>query len=269
MPQALLVPVALAAMTAFTVPARAEGEPLPDRLMLRLGGYSVNDAEQLVRLDANNAPVGAYIDFAETLGGETSTNVIRLDGRYRFDDRHALGFAWYTLKFDGHRVLQTDISWGDVDFATGTTVDSKIEFDVYKINYQYSLYNKPEVELGALVGLHVMGTSIGINAVGISQARTESLTAPLPVWGLFARYNFTPRLMTYFNYQFFFVNYDDRVKGGLQDFLLGLEYRATRTLGLGAAFNRFGINLEAKEDAATLFYDSSWTGLMLYGSLYF
>jgi hypothetical protein len=110
---------------------------------------------------------------------------------------------------------------------------------------------------------------MAISAVGISQARSESLTAPLPVWGLFARYNFTPRLMTYFNNQFFFVNYEDKVKGGLQDFVLGLEYRATPSVGLGAAFNRFGMNLEAKEDAATLHFDSNWTGFMLYGSLYF
>jgi hypothetical protein len=264
----MAVAIAASALAA-AAPARAQDAQLPDRLMIRLGGYNVNDAEQLIRLDANNAPVGAFIDFAETLGGETSTTVVRLDGRYRFDDRHALGFAWYTLKFDGHRVLTQDISWGGVDYLIGTTVDSKIEFDVYKVNYQYSLYNKPEVELGALVGLHVMGTSMAISAVGISQARSESLTAPLPVWGLFARYNFTPRLMTYFNYQFFFVNYDDKVKGGLQDFVLGLEYRATPSIGLGAAFNRFGMNLEVREDAATLHYDGNWTGLMLYGSLYF
>jgi hypothetical protein len=263
------VVLGLLAATAMLATSAGAEEPLPDRWMLRLGGYRVDDAEQLIRLDANNAPVGAFIDFAETLGGETSTNVIRLDGRYRFDERHALGFSWYALKFDGHRVLQQDISWGGANYAIGTTVDSKIEFDVYKVNYQYSLYNQPEVELGALIGLHVMGTSMAISAVGISQARSESLTAPLPVWGLFARYNFTPRLMTYFNYQFFFVNYEDKVKGGLQDFVLGLEYRATPSVGLGAAFNRFGMNLEAKEDAATLHFDSNWTGFMLYGSLYF
>jgi len=49
-------------------------ELLPDGFMLRFGGYRVSNAEDHhCALDANNAPVGAYIDFSETLGGDTST----------------------------------------------------------------------------------------------------------------------------------------------------------------------------------------------------
>jgi len=237
--------------------------------MIRLGGYNVHDADHLIRLDSANAPVGAYIDFVETLGGEASASVGRLDGLYRFDEHHAVGFSWYALKFSGHRSLSTQVDWGNQTYPIGTTVDSEIKFDVYKVNYQYSLFNREGVELGALVGLHVMGTSIGLNAAGINQARSESMTAPLPVWGLYASYDFTPRLSAYFNYQFFFVSYEGRVEGALQDFLLGLEYRVSEHFAVGTAFNRFGMKLEAKEDAFTLNYSSDWNGLMLYGSLYF
>ena len=194
--KALAAAIAVLACT-FTASASAEDKPYPDRWMFRLGGYNVSDANTLVRLDANNAPVGAYIDFAQTLGGQTSASVGRFDGLYRFNDKHALGFSWYALRFKGYRDLQTEIDWGDQTFPIGTTIDSQINFDVYKINYQYSLINTQEVELGGLAGLHVMDFGIDLDASGIGQAKSNSVTAPLPVLGLFARYNFTPRLSTW------------------------------------------------------------------------
>ncbi|HEX5092629.1 MAG TPA: hypothetical protein VFV84_08075 [Burkholderiales bacterium] len=268
-PVKALAAAAILVACAVATPAMAEDEKFPDRWMFRLGGYNVSDANTLVRLDANNAPVGAYIDFAQTLGGQTSASVGRFDGLFRINDKHGLGFSWYSLRFDGNRSLSADIDWGGATYPLGTTVDSEIKFNIYKVNYQYSLINSSEVELGALAGLHVMDLSVAIDASGIGQARSDSVTAPLPVLGLFARYNFTPRVSTYFNYQFFFINYQDTVKGGLQDFLLGLEYRVSTHFAVGAAFNRFGTYLESKQDQATLFVDTRWRGTMLYGSLYF
>ena len=249
--------------------AWAAEELLPDGFMLRFGGYSVSNAETIMRLDANNLPVGAYIDFGETLGGDSSTTVVRLDGLYRFNDKHGLGLSWYTLKFNGSRVLGQNIDWGGIPFPQDAQVDSELKFDVYKLNYQYSLLHNKEAELGVLVGFHVMRVSAGISASGIGESKAEAITAPLPVFGFYADYNFTPRFSAFYNYQFFFVNYQDKVKGGLQDFLLGLEYRLFRPFALGVAYNRFALQLDAKGDATTLNVKTSWNGGMLYGSLYF
>jgi hypothetical protein len=148
-------------------------------------------------------------------------------------------------------------------------VDSEIKFDVYKLNYQYSLFHNDKVELGALFGFHVMRTFAGISASGIVQSQGQAITAPLPVFGLFADYNFTPRFSAFYNYQWFFINYQDKVKGGLQDFLIGLEYRLFRHVALGAASNRFALSLEAKGDTATLNLNTNWNGGLLYGAVYF
>jgi hypothetical protein len=250
-------------------PTAAAPEAFPDRFMLRLGGYRAENANTIMRLDANSAPVGAYIDFKQTLGGESSTTVARMDGLYRFNDKHALGLSWYTLKFKGSRFLSQEIKWGDQTFAKDTQVDSEIKFDIYKLNYQYSLFHNEKAELGALFGLHIMRAFAGISASGIVQSQGQAITAPLPVFGLFADYNFTPRFSAFYNYQWFFINYEDKVKGGLQDFLIGLEYRLFRHVALGAAYNRFALNMDLRGDAATLILNTSWNGGMLYGSLYF
>jgi len=59
------------------------------------------------------------------------------------------------------------------------------------------------------------------------------------------------------------------VKGALQDFLLGVEYRMFRHVAIGAAYNKFALDLELVADAATLYLNTGWNGAMLYGTLYF
>ena len=256
-------------LVAVAAPARAEEERLPDRLMLRLGGYTVRNADVIVRLAAHDLPVGAYIDFHETLGGETKASVVRVDGLYRFNERHGLMLSTYALRFKGSKVLGEDIEWNGQLYPISTQVDSEIKFDVYKMSYQYSLFHTEEAELGATFGLHVMKVAVSLVAHDISQSGSQAVTAPLPVFGLSADYNFTPRLSGYYNYQLFFINYHDKVKGGLQDFLLGLEYRLFRNVALGAAYNRFGLHGKAKGDRSTLYLDTNWNGGMLYGAVYF
>jgi len=185
----------------------AEDEKFPERFMLRLGGYSINNMETIARLDANNAPVGVYVDFNKDLGLDTSGTVVRLDGLYRFNEHHGLGFAWYALKFNGSRTVSRTIDWGDLPPITiGSQVDSELRFDVYKVNYQYSLFHNEQAELGALFGFHFLKTFVGINAGG-AESKNTAITAPLPVLGLYANYNFTPRMSVYYNFQFFAVNY--------------------------------------------------------------
>jgi len=250
-------------------PAFAEDEKYPEKFMLRLGGYTVSNAETIARLDANNAPVGAHIDFTKDLGLDTTAAVARLDGLYRFNEHHGLGFAWYALKFTGSRDVNRNIDWGNLPIPALTQVNTEIRFDVYKINYQYSLFHNEKAELGVLAGLHFLKTFVGVDAVGIGQTKNTAVTAPLPVLGLYADYHFTPRMSAYYNLQFFAINYDNKVRGSLQDFLLGVEYRLFKNVALGVAYNRFVLNLELVADAATLTVNTGWNSGMLYGSLYF
>jgi hypothetical protein len=270
-PRQAFFPIFTLAVFALLSAGRAEGaeETLPDTFGLRLGGYNIRSATTILRRDSANYPVGGYVDFADTLGGETEARVLRLDGFYRFDPHHALGYSWYDLKFTGSRVLGQDIQWGDTVYPLNTQVDSELRFSVYKVNYQYSLHNDKNVELGVLAGFHVMKVGIDLNAVGISRSTSETITAPLPVFGLFARYNFTPRFSAYYNYQWFFISIDDKVRGGLQDFILGAEYRVIENLALGLAYNRFALDIKAKRDASTTYVETDWNGGMLYGAVYF
>jgi hypothetical protein len=259
--------IVMAFVLGTVVPLHAE-EQLPDAFSLKVGGYFIRNADTIMRLDSNNLPIGTYIDFSDTLGGDTTTSVVRTDGLFRFNENHGLGFGWYAFRLRGTRVLEKDITWGNVTFPIGVTVDSEIKFDLYKLNYQYSLFHNDKVELGALIGFNVTRVSAGISGNNL-EAQSEAVTAPLPVIGLFADYNFTPRFSAFYNYQWFFINYQDKAKGGLSDFLIGFEYRLFRHFSLGVAYNRFIANLELKRENSDLTFNTNWNGGMLYGALYF
>lgn len=246
--------------------ARAD-EAFPDTFSLRLGGYRVQDANTIIRNDSNNAPVGMYVDFHDTLGGETTATVLRADGLYRFNDKHAVAFSWYNIKFNGSADLGKDISWGGIPITQSTHVDSELKFDVVKANYQYSMFHNEKAEMGVGLGLHVMKLSIDLNAA--SQSYVEAVTAPLPVFGIFANYHFDPRFQAFYSYQFFFINYDSRIRGGMQDMLFGLDYRLTTHVALGCAFNHFAFSIENRKTNNTVSADSSWNGAMLYAAVYF
>ncbi len=263
----LLSVTVTALILGMVVPLHAE-EQLPDTFSLKVGGYFIRNADTIMRLDSNNLPLGTYIDFSDTLGGDTTTSVVRTDGLFRFNENHGLGFSWYAFRLKGTRVLDKDITWGNATFPIGVTVDSEIKFDLYKLNYQYSLYHNDKVELGALIGLNVTRVSAGITGNN-QQAQSEAITAPLPVLGLFAEYKFTPRFSAFYNYQWFFIDYQDRAKGGLQDFLIGFEYRLFRHFSLGVAYNRFEANLELKRENNDLTFNTNWNGGIVYGGLYF
>ena len=124
-----LFAASLVTALALAGAARAQ-EKLPDTFSLRLGGYNIRNADTVMRLDANNAPLGTYIDFADTLGGERKATIVRMDGLYRFNERHGLGFSWYQMKLTGSRVLERDIQWGGQTFPAGSQVDSRLNFDV-------------------------------------------------------------------------------------------------------------------------------------------
>ncbi len=244
-------------------------EELPDRFMLRLGGYQIRDADTIVRLEENNQPGGAYIDSNKTLGSETTATVFRTDGLYRFNERHGIGLGWYALRFTGSKALDREIDWAGQIYPANTRVDSEIHFEIYKLDYQYSLFHNDKAELGATFGFNIMHISTSVVAQDINQSARRSVSAPLPIWGLFVDYKFTHRFSACYSYQFFSVNFQDKTKGSIQDFLFSLEYRLIRNIALGFAYNKFGMQLENKGDKATLNFDTNWNGWMLYGAAYF
>jgi len=258
--------VVMMAVIAMSV-GQAWAEELPDRLMVRVGGFLVRNYDTTVRLDSTGAPLGTSIDFADTLGGDVTANVVRVDGYYRFNPKHRVDVAYYRIQREGSRRLDVEIQWGDKNFAINDTVNSELDTGVLKLAYTYSFYHNDDVELGVSLGLHtsILRASLSDSA---GQSEAEGVTAPLPVIGFLMDYHITPRWTTILSTEYFFFNAFGAT-GLLSDTLLATEYRITRHLGVGLGLNHYANGLEIEGDNAVLLERSNFRGFLGYLAGYF
>jgi len=247
-----------------------------DKWKINLGAMFVANFETEVRLTPKDLPVGARINTKDQLGMESDTNVLRLDGYYRFNNTHSIDFSYFGVKSDGNKVINEDIKWTDNDgnentINAGATIKSYFDMDVYKINYGYSFYHNEKVELMLTAGLHITSLDVGLSANGVVDGTSTSTysssagaTIPLPVIGFKGEYTIiNKRLFVNYRSEYFTLNYDD-YKGSLISTALNLEYRFVDHVGVGLGYNSNKIYLQTDDGDKKLEVSNDLTGAMLY-----
>jgi len=220
-----------------------------DKLMIRGGWAYVFGATANVSVGGPVLGVGANVDLTNTLGVDNSTDAFRLDGLYRFNDRHAVGLSWYRVGLSGDKTLNQDILINDQTVNAGTSTQTGLNFRIYRLLYNYSFYHNDKVELAVSPGLYMMRTTFNFSAQGIinnvpgtSTVVNEQLTIPLPSIGLVANYNITPKLQFQSRYDFFYLTVGDYT-GTMFELYAGLEYRLFKHFAMGAAYDRLTAGL--------------------------
>jgi len=236
------------------VPSTSSAEETPpsemkDKLMVRGGWAYVFGATANVAVGGPVLGVGTSVDFTNTLGGDTSTDAFRVDGLYRFNDRHAVGFSWYRVGLSGEKSLNQDIQINDQIINAGATTQTGLSFNTYRLLYNYSFYRNDKVELGISPGLYVMKTNFNFagqgtinGASGETTVINEQITLPLPSIGLIANYNITSKLQAQTRFDFFYLSIG-QYTGEMFEFYAGLEYRLFQHFAMGAAYDRLTAGL--------------------------
>lgn len=255
--QLLLAAFTLGLLCAGPAMVRAEETTTPeqtDKLMLRGGWAYVFGANANVSIGGPALGVGANVDLTTTLGVNSSTDAWRLDGLYRFNDRHAIGISYYRVGLSGSKSLNQQILIDDQTIAAGAATQTSLSFNTYRLLYNYSFYRNDKVELGVSPGLYMMQTKFNFAAQGTvngvvaaSTILNEQLTLPLPSIGLVANYNITPKLQFQSRYDIFYLTIGDYT-GAMFEFYAGLEYRLHKHFAMGAAFDRLQAGLKGNGD---------------------
>ena len=246
-------------------------EAVPDDFQLRLGGYLLADQDTDVKLSKHGA--GATINIQDIFQMESTTQVFRLHGHYRFTQKHAVEFSWYSINNSGQ--TDKDFTWEDQNISVTGSLSTYFNTDIYKANYLYSFYHTEKVELALSAGLHITAIDIGFNGSYTSTDGSDNsgervkLAAPLPVVGFRLNYNISPELSVKYAVDYFFITVDG-TKGTLSDSLLSVDYRMTRHFGMGAGFNSTRMRLEAELDNGSLLnVNHDVSGALVYGTLTF
>ncbi len=64
-----------------------------ERFKLRVGGFLIDRFDTTARFDSTQFPIGTLIDLEENFNVDTSETVLRIDGFYRFNNRHRVDWT--------------------------------------------------------------------------------------------------------------------------------------------------------------------------------
>jgi len=240
----------------------------PDKYMIRLGAYYVDRAStDFLVLDNNGVGVG--ISFDKDLGGDTTDSVARIDGYYRFNDRHRLEFGSFTVDRDGVTTLTVDLDIGDETFIATETLTSNIKYTITKVGYAYSFYHSPQVELSLVAGLNITDYDISYRNDDSSTSGSSGVTAPLPLFGFQMAYVISPKWSVHYLSEAFYIDIEDSLKGTLLNSEFSIEYKAFKNFAIGAGATRVSTDFDVNDDDWQGSFNDSHRGYLVYGKLYF
>lgn len=269
---------ACGAILFATAPAVLADES-PDLLTVpfnvALGSFILN-TDTDVRLDGDTG-AGTDIDWERSLGDDGDQTRFRLDGFWRFGDRHKLRLLWFNNSSSNTRTLDREIEWGDVTYPVDASLKAEFDFDIYELAYEYAFLRRDNYELSGSIGLHWTSMSLALageaSLVGGEQVsgtvrKEGSVDLPLPVIGLRGLWNLTHDFWIDASVQFFSLSFDE-YDGSLQDFRVAVLWQPSKWVGLGAGYNQFNVDIDIDKDRFNGELDWTYKGPMLFYSVAF
>lgn len=250
-----------AACLLFAAATAAADSVEGDRFSLSLGVF-ITDRDTEAELDGTVNP-GTATDFESDLGLDSSDTVFRLDGYYRFNERHRFDFSVFDLSRSASKQIEREIQWGDTLYVIDTQVDADFDLAIYKAAYTYSFLRREDAYLGATVGLYVADTKASLKEQTLGSAEVGELTAPLPVIGLRGEYALSDRWSIRASGEFFFIEYDN-VDGSLVDLYAGVDYSVLDNMSIGLGINSVTLDVDIAKRGFKGGLDWKYTGGLIF-----
>lgn len=275
----------LASLSVFTCAAESDAhqvegaQAMPHRLYFSAGGYVINQSDMVVSLSDSDAGAGVSISPRDTLGLDIEQAVARLDGRYRFTEKHSLSFSLYRITSDGYKVTKKDFEWTDEDGDTtvikaGAELNSSYSNTIMKLAYDWSFYHSEKIELYTSAGLNIaqfkldLDIQSSVNGEDDLSAENINSSLPLPTFGLGLNYRVNDAFYWYLKSQAFAIAFED-VSAYYSNSQFGFEYQPFNYFGVGLSYSVDRQTVTEKNSKTKLSYNNGLRGINLYLSTYF
>jgi len=239
--------VASAALLFSAIPAAAaQSADIDDRFSVSLGMF-FTDRDTRTRVNGDIPDSGTDVDLEGDLGFDKSDAVFRVDGYFRFNEKHRIDFSVFDLSRNGSKQIDEELVWDGEIYPIDVLVKASLDLDIYKVAYTWSFIQRDNGYLGATAGLYVLDIGTSIAAETIGQASSGGTTAPLPVLGLRGQYDFSEKWSFRGSAEFFAVDYDN-YSGSLYDIYAGVDYQFSEQVAVGVGINSVGLDIDVEEN---------------------
>lgn len=255
---------------AFAKPPVEEPDNLlNDRFTLQAGVmFSSNQTD--ARFDAPDGTLGTNIDGENDLGLPARKLVGRAELMFRMRDRHRIRLGNDFIPLDRHAttVLAKSFNFGSTTYNVNDTVASELQLHLFTMNYTYSFIKNDRVELGASLGLDLIGFEAQASVASRLRTEHQDYSGPAPLAGIEGEGRISSRFYVEGRAQLLKVHVGN-VRGSLSAYEGNLLYRLmpNATFGLGLA--SFKINVDSRKSGNSGSFDLHSTGPQVFARIGF
>jgi hypothetical protein len=232
--------IAVVAMMSAPVAAAQDDEKFSVSL-----GVFITDRNSDTNIGVSGDPRGTPVDLEADLGLDTSDTVFRLDGYYRFNDKHRIDISAFDLSRTSTKTIAKEIDWNGTIYPINTTVKGEFDLNIYKVAYTWAFMRRDKGYLGVTGGLYIADIGTLLSAANIADRDGGTVTAPLPVVGLRGEYQISDKWSFRASGEIFSLNYQD-YDGSLTDFYAGVDYKLFKHASIGLGVNSVKIDLDVQ-----------------------
>ena len=226
-------------------------------------GVFLTDRESKSKLNGTLGNEGTVIDLESQLGLDTSDTVLRLDAYYRFNEKHRLDFSVFDLSRSKTRVIDEEIEWGDTIYPVNATINSAFDMTVYKIAYTWAFMRRDKGYLGLTAGLYIASFGVSLNEPNLGSVESDTLTAPLPVFGLRGEYALSDKFTFRGSAEIFAIEYEE-YDGSLYDLYAGIDYQLFEHTAIGVGLNSVQLDIGITRERFKGDFDWRYDGGLLF-----
>lgn len=256
MKHAPLIKICLATVAlAWSLPALAGDNNRwmsEDRIRLSLGGYFPKfDTE--VQISSDRFGIGTKVNLEDDLGLDDSGTSLRVEGHYRFSEKHRFMYSVFDMSRDATTVLSRTLIIDDKIYPKGSTVSSDFSTQFIRLLYGYSFYQTDKIDVAFSTGIVGLKIDSTVDSFFAGTEKNDDFL-PLPVFGFRSDYVLSPNFLFRAGVDYFEINESD-VEAQVIDWNLAIEYTIWKKTGIGLSYGSFSVEGEDTDDNDSADFD--------------
>ncbi len=239
-------------------------------------GTSISNFNSEIKINSRDGSINTGVDLESDLGFDSQLSYNWISGWYRVADNHRLSLTYNPIQRSTFWSNQNDVVIDNTTIKAGAAISSVVKSNIFDFSYIYSLYRKPEFELGLSAGVYWLRNNARVSAAGNVLAEGEitpvfksdyfaeqKLQAPMPLFGLSATYEISPSWRANASARYFALQVS-KVKGSIMSANISTEYYFNSNWGIGAGLSAFSLKVESANVVTSNFFEWSHNSAQLY-----